>query len=447
MATISFDLSKKGGKIKPMNAVNNGPTDAGVRKVATNFDAYAAACFPYARNHDASFFHGYGGEHVVDVHRIFKDFSADENDPSSYIFEPTDEYLCNIMKAGTKVFYRLGASIEHRYKYGTRVPTDMAKWARVCEHIIRHYNEGWADGFHFGIDYWEIWNEPECRNGDGSNPCWQGTDEQFVDFYAVVSKHLKACFGDSIKVGGYGASSMYGILFEPKRYGLDIVPQAPDDRYEKGIYRADFFIDFVKYIKQHSSPIDFFSWHCYGNVEETLIMDSFIHRVLCEYGYGDLERHLNEWNNAPKSLLHGSSYASAAAAAMLCAMQSSHTYMLCYYDARITASTYGGFFAPLTYKPVSTYYSFAAFGELYALGEQAVCKSSHSDVYAIAATDKERKAVMITNFSEEVRQIQLNVNSDWTVYLIDKDHFISKTDLRADEFTLDANQVVIIKNY
>ncbi|HCD80812.1 MAG TPA: hypothetical protein DEQ65_00480, partial [Ruminococcaceae bacterium] len=114
----------------------------------------------YARNHDASFYSAFGGEHTVDVHRIFKNFNADENDPESYIFAPTDKYLKDITNAGTKVFYRLGASIEHDFKYGTYPPASFEKWAKICEHIISHYNEGWAEGFNYNIEYWEIWNEP-----------------------------------------------------------------------------------------------------------------------------------------------------------------------------------------------------------------------------------------------------------------------------------------------
>ena len=143
MAELKIDLAKRGSAIKPMNGVNNGPIGGGVRKTYGNFETYKDACIPFARNHDASFFTGYGGEHTVDVHRIFKNFDADETNPENYIFEPTDRYLQTITDAGTKVFYRLGASIEHGYKYGTRVPKDFAKWARICENIIRHYNEGW----------------------------------------------------------------------------------------------------------------------------------------------------------------------------------------------------------------------------------------------------------------------------------------------------------------
>ncbi|MBQ3638649.1 MAG: hypothetical protein II953_09835, partial [Clostridia bacterium] len=99
MTVITADRTKASGKIKRLNCVNNGPTAPGVRQSPSSFEAYKAAEIPYARNHDASFFAGYGGEHTVDVHRIFRDFSADENDPKSYIFEPTDWYLGTTLAA------------------------------------------------------------------------------------------------------------------------------------------------------------------------------------------------------------------------------------------------------------------------------------------------------------------------------------------------------------
>jgi hypothetical protein len=65
------------GKVKPMHAVNNGP----VYKFAsdqriTNIDPWREAGIPYARNHDASFYATYGGEHCVDVNFIFTDFDC-----------------------------------------------------------------------------------------------------------------------------------------------------------------------------------------------------------------------------------------------------------------------------------------------------------------------------------------------------------------------------------
>ena len=83
MERVVLDFQCVDGKVKYMNAVNNGPTNPGVRDSYSSFEAYKAAGISYARNHDASFYSGYGGEHTVDVHRIFKNFDADENNPDS----------------------------------------------------------------------------------------------------------------------------------------------------------------------------------------------------------------------------------------------------------------------------------------------------------------------------------------------------------------------------
>ncbi len=37
-------------------------------------------------------------------------------------------------------------------KHGTIPPADFNKWAIICEHIIRHYNEGWADEYLYSIE-------------------------------------------------------------------------------------------------------------------------------------------------------------------------------------------------------------------------------------------------------------------------------------------------------
>lgn len=62
--------------------------------------------------------------------------------------------------------------------------------------------------------------------------------------------------------------------------------------------------------------------------------------TLCEYGYGDVEVHINEWNNAPafEPELHGSSHAAASAASMMIALQHGHADMLMYYDTRVEAT-------------------------------------------------------------------------------------------------------------
>ena len=198
-------FSKPYGKVKTFNAVNNGPVN-GLRGI-NNMEAWATARIPYGRLHDTSF----TNEWLVDVHRIFRDFDADENDPKSYDFACTDEYIAVTELAGAKTFFRLGQSIEHRIKkYHIFPPKDFAKWARICEHIIMHYNEGWADGFHYNIEYWEIWNEPDNEPVAAENPMWKGSMEEYFTLYEVTANHLKACF-PHIKVGGYGSCGFYTI--------------------------------------------------------------------------------------------------------------------------------------------------------------------------------------------------------------------------------------------
>ena len=394
MQLIKVDFSDICGKIKPMHAVNNGPAGSRVRGTG-NFKEYEEAGIPYARLHDASFYSGYGGEFSVDVHRIFPDFNADENDPKSYIFQPTDGYLQGIKSVGTEIFYRLGASIEHGYKKGTYPPKDFLKWAKICENIIRHYNEGWADGFHFDIVYWEIWNEPDCRNADGTNPCWQGTDEEFFAFYETAAKYLKGKF-PHLKIGGPA------ICF----------------------WGSGFAEAFLSYAKTHEVPLDFFSYHCYTDKLEKFrkTIENF-NGLLRSYGYARTETVLNEWNYVRGWLdeewkyslrmekgLKGSSFVAGA----MCIGQETDLDMLMYYDARPCGMN--GVFDTDTLQPLKTYYAIKAFSELYKLGDCVKSCVVGEDLYACSATDGEKRgAILFTYYSDDdnaqEKQVEMKIKN------------------------------------
>ena len=158
MNRVKVDFSKVSGKVKPMHGINNIPYSVVNCKFAKKFLKDSGA--PFCRLHDTM--GAYGGSHFVDIHNIFPDFTADETDANNYDFTLTDEYISCIQESGCQTFYRLGSTIEWASKkYHIHPPADYQKWARICERIIMHYNYGWADGFEFGIKYWEIWNEPE----------------------------------------------------------------------------------------------------------------------------------------------------------------------------------------------------------------------------------------------------------------------------------------------
>ena len=146
--SVTVDPSAIVGPVKPMNAVNNGPAyDSELQK-----KDFKILKIPYSRTHDASLGECYG-ERVVDISDIFRDFDKDPDSPASYDFRETDLYIKTLIDSGCEPFYRLGQSIENQpaAKYNIYPPKDYKKWARICEHIIRHYNEGWADGFHYDI--------------------------------------------------------------------------------------------------------------------------------------------------------------------------------------------------------------------------------------------------------------------------------------------------------
>lgn len=258
---VVVDPSVELGPVKRMNAVNNGPKIAPASQKKGNFEAYKAASFPYARMHDTPLYAPWAK--CVDISCVFPDFNADETLAESYDFTLTDKLFSEIRSAGTRIFYRLGQSIENASKkYDVYPPKDYKKWARVCEHIIRHYNDGWADGFRYGIDYWEIWNEPDLGYKSGrylknDSPTWNGSDSEYFRFYEVVSKYLKSRFPD-LKIGG---------------------PALCEDN--------DWADRFLCYCHEHKLPLDFFSYHFYSgsiasfvrkNEQMKALLEVFLHR-------------------------------------------------------------------------------------------------------------------------------------------------------------------------
>jgi len=169
-----------------------------------------------------------------------------------------------------------------------------------------------------------------------------------------------------------------------------------------------------------------------------------VEKRLNEAGLSDVEIHLNEWNTNARVKERGKSIASANTAAMMCAMQNTKMAMMCYYDARLGISMYGGLFNPMTYEPLCTYYSFKAFGKLYELGSQAATECDERDIYVLAATDGDRCGVLISNTGED-RKIRLDAGRNLRGYLIDEDNFYKETDIDTDAFTLKENQVIYLE--
>jgi len=436
MNNISIDFTKETGKIKPMHAVNNGPVKSGAVQSRGNFDKWVEIGIPYARNHDAAFFAKYGGEHTVDVWSIFPNPDADVNNPDSYDFQLTDEYTKTILEAGTKVFYRLGNKIEHwSKKYGTLPPKDFKKWAEICEHIIMHYNEGWADGYNWNIEYWEIWNEPDMRRDEDTHKeTWGGTKAEFFDFFEIAAKHLKSRFPD-LKIGGPALA-----------------------------HRMDWAEDFISQMKERGTPLDFFSWHMYGTgVEKFIAKTELFRSMLDKYGYTATENICNEWNYVRGwdvdfvysiETIISLKGAAFTAARMLAAQQSSMD-MLMYYDAR--PCVFNGLFDFYTLKPLKGYYSFKMFNELYKLGKSYDVKIEAEDVYCVVAKNGEDEAIMLCFYndndednSEKIIDLEINDGKEqYEIYLLDEEHNCENVGIyrNGTQLKIKHNTVVLLKKF
>ena len=75
-------------------------------------DYLKEANIPYSRLHDVG--GPYGAFKFVDVPNIFRDFSADENDPASYDFAFTDLLVTALCERGVEPYFRLGVTIENQ---------------------------------------------------------------------------------------------------------------------------------------------------------------------------------------------------------------------------------------------------------------------------------------------------------------------------------------------
>ena len=393
---VSVDPALEVGPIKPMNAANNGPN-------GPTFKAYKALRVPYGRTHDTPLGEVWSS-HVVDINQIFPDWNANVNNPKSYDFDLTDEMLQDMIKAGTEPFFRLGQSIEHESKkYGIYPPKDYKKWAKICEHIIRHYTEGWADGHKWDITYWEIWNEPDLDDPDDrwkTDPrTWGGTQEQFYELYEVTAKHLKKCF-PHLKIGGPAFAN-------PRKYGPP----------------------FLDYLKQTNTPIDFFSWHMYHRRPVRVSEDVHkVREILDEKGFTEVESILNEWNynkswtekDYYSRYVRRSIKAAAFMAGVMSECQNGPVDMLMYYDLRPN-TTWNGAFMPHTYDILPAYWALYYWAELVDYGTQVKSSCEENDIYTCAAKSADGKVRLIvvryheTDAEQDIKPVSLSVPAGMSV--------------------------------
>jgi xylan 1,4-beta-xylosidase len=224
---VTVDAQQVVGTIRSLQGAHWNP---GAANGALSLN-YVSMGVDMIRTHDGGGINGTGSGDVdgPGASRMVPSLTADPTAASSYNFGPTDAMIKNMRDAGAQIYFRVGRS---NISGGNTVPPDFAKYAQFVQHIVMHYNKGWANGFMYGIKYFEIWNEPDFL------PFWAGTPDQYHDLYKTIGLAIKAT--DSTALVGGPAISTFN---------------------DKTGLRAKF----LQYLNDNKVPLDFYSFHKYTN--------------------------------------------------------------------------------------------------------------------------------------------------------------------------------------
>ena len=382
-ATVDVDFSIPVGRVKAMHGFCNGPVSYGA-DISNLFCEIGVPQVRFAETDTAL------SAYAVDVSRIFKDTSRDPRDSSAYDFSYTDKYITAACNAGARVIFRLGESVDRmRSGKSASVPLDIDLFVEVCANIVRHYNDYWADGYAFGIEYFEIWSID------------RGQDRASVfELYRRVASALKLIDG-SLKVGGCGFDSVADVR------------------------------EFVRYCQRKRAPIDFITL-CAFSGDPLSLVDSIMDVVpyMHNCGFPNAEIVIGAWNyidtsslgklsldevmsssqaqfcEARRNLFSAQSSVKGAAYAlafMISLGNVKEVSRACYYDAQPYLSAWCGI-SDRFGNPQKPFYAFKAYGEVYRAQKQvySACHKAegfaHSGIYALAAEGKDALYVLISSF-------------------------------------------------
>jgi len=163
-----------------------------------------------------------------DALTLFPNPNADPENPESYRFGPTDNLVTSIKNVGAEVLFRIGRS----EGADPTPPADFDRYAAIAKHVVLHYNRGWANGFHYAIRYWEVWNEPDL-----GKLFWSGTEQQYFELYRRIAHRVKEADPRAL----VGAPAI----------------AKPNDGTP---YRDEL----MRQVRSTHTPLDFYSWHWYA---------------------------------------------------------------------------------------------------------------------------------------------------------------------------------------
>ncbi len=366
----------------------------------------------------------------------------DPDNPDDYTWHNADSVISLIKNNNFDIFFRIGVS----YPSGNPLPPylppydspsdtmSFTRFASLCKHVVRHFNDGWDNGLNTNIRYWEIWNEP-------GGQFWDGTVLQFYKMYQAVSDSLKT-YDPDLKVGAPGAYPATSI------------------NSGHPAYRENF----INFCSNNNLPLDFYSWHLYGAKNPYGIKEiaDTIRTILDNNGYSDAENIISEINDDLHSSLDTlviSPYGAAYYLSTILTAQKSCIDKMFWYPScvgikdRVTGDTI------LT----RTYYGMTCFHELQETtpvvvpNDGDIVVDGNWDSYetnfmvlSSKSEDDEKFSILISNLSSNVNSITLELHglpfdANDTIRIIK--HIISDNYIfRTEEQTLSGDSVLTLEN-
>lgn len=200
---------------------------------------------------------------------------------SSYNFSSgVDSLISNLINNGYIPYFRLGVGWPNFADTicfpciplsppADNGDTTFHTFAAICKKTVEHFTKGWgADtGYFYNIPEWEVWNEPD-------GVFWKGNELQFYKLYQEVTDSIKS-IDTTIKVGTCGLT-------------------------KNGIINQDtlYFKSLLKYCKNNSVPVDFYSWHLYKRYNPYSVKSSanYVRTTLNSEGFFNTKSHISEIN-------------------------------------------------------------------------------------------------------------------------------------------------------
>ncbi len=423
--------------VKPLLGVISGPDpNAEMTNVPNLTSAYQDIGVIYVRNNDYY-------DDRLDMERMFNcpdtstypSWRCDPDDPSNYDFSGSDEQFQSYLDGGFEPFFRLGGEYEnafggHDFK-GPRDFEEETNWIKAAIHVVEHYNN--FNGTQNNLHILDLWTEFPGLH------FWTRSDLAFIKFWVRAFDSLKTHF-PQMKIGGPG--------FNPKAT-LDVMEEVPDNVAQK----------FLAELYDRGLKPDWIGWHMWNNDPQSYIIAAQKFRDLLN-GQGaysnvswagsgffeDVEMYVDAYGTsavvmdengnpvdagkAVRDSLYNKQKGAAILTGQWIAMQYTEVKIACYYrgtglgasspnynpnDPQSHMGAQGLFYGDEagTYKP--TAHAFRLWSQVYKnfpkllKVDVPVTNNEGKELWALAASDGNRFAVLIANLSPVKQSFSLSL--------------------------------------